>query len=134
MLPVYKKDVGPAIAVVVDDGDSAAGGFDDVALMVDAAVDVADGDSGLRGDVDEPGGRGVVGGGGVDGLWAELWSLGGGGQGGKEGEDNEKAGPSTSFGARPPQRAQIARRGPRCAPNFAQDDNLWVGARFHTYF
>ena len=53
---VDEEDVGPAVAVVVDDGDSGAGGLDDVALGVDAAVDIADGDSCLGGNVDEPGG------------------------------------------------------------------------------
>ncbi len=67
---VDEEDVGPAVAVVVEDGDAGAGGLDDVALVVLAAVDVADGDAGLGGDVDEPGGGGVVGGGGVDLLRA----------------------------------------------------------------
>ena len=62
---VDEEDVGPAVAVVVEDGDAGAGGFDDVALGVDAAVDVADGDAGFGGDVDEPGWGWVVGGGGV---------------------------------------------------------------------
>ena len=39
-LPVDEEDVGPAVAVVVDDGDSAAGSFDDVTLVVDAAVEL----------------------------------------------------------------------------------------------
>lgn len=65
---VHNEDIGPAVIVVVEDGDAGTGGFDDVALGVDTAVNVADHDSGLRCDVDEPCRRSVIGCGGVDGL------------------------------------------------------------------
>ena len=51
---VDEEDVGPAVAVVVEDGYAGACGFDDVTLGVDAAVDVADSDAGFGGYVDEP--------------------------------------------------------------------------------
>ncbi len=68
---VDEEDVGPAVAVVVEDGDAGAGGLDDVALAGGVAVGVADGDSGFGGDVDEPGGGGVFGAGRVGGLGEE---------------------------------------------------------------
>ena len=39
---VDDEDVWPSVAVVVEDRHPGAGGFDDVALGVDTAVDVAD--------------------------------------------------------------------------------------------
>ena len=63
---VDEEDVRPAIAVIVDDGDAAAGGFDDVALGLSTAVHVAHGYAGLRGDVDKPGWGWVLGGCGID--------------------------------------------------------------------
>lgn len=68
-------------------------GFNDVERVVDAAVDVAGDDSGLRGDVDEPGGRGGVGGGrvgryGAGGLRVGFWSLRGRNEQGEQGEND----------------------------------------------
>ncbi len=60
---VDEEDVGPAVAVVVEDGYAGAGGLDDVALGVDAAVDVANQDAGFGGDVNEPCWWWVIGGG-----------------------------------------------------------------------
>ncbi len=58
---VDEEDVGQAVAVVVEDGDAGAGGFDDVVLGVGASVDVANGEACFGGYVDEPGGGGVIG-------------------------------------------------------------------------
>ncbi len=67
---VDEEDVGPAVAVVVEDGYAGACGFDDVSLGVDAAIDVADSDACFGGYVDEPC-RGWVIGGGWVGLLRE---------------------------------------------------------------
>src|SRR5712675_927470 len=62
---VDEEDVGPAVAIVIEDGDSGAGGLDDVALGIDTSVDVADGDTSFRGDVNEPCRGCMIGGGGI---------------------------------------------------------------------
>src|SRR4051794_32217271 len=62
---VDEEDVLPAVAVVIEDSHTGAGGFDDVALGFVAAVDVADQDSGFGCDIDEPGGGWMVGSGWV---------------------------------------------------------------------
>ena len=68
---VDEKDVLPAVVVVVEDGYAGACGLEDVALGVDASVDVSGGKSGFFGYVDEPGCGWVVNGGGVGGLGLE---------------------------------------------------------------
>ena len=56
---VDEEDVRPTVAVVVENGNAGTGGLDDVTLGLDAAVDIANCDAGLRCDIDEPG-RGEV--------------------------------------------------------------------------
>src|SRR6185437_10984496 len=51
---VDDEDVGPAIVVVVEDGDAGAGGLDDVLLGLQAAEDVLHGQSRLFGEVGKP--------------------------------------------------------------------------------
>ncbi len=45
---VGQIDVEPSVIVVIEEGDAAALGLDDVALVIEAAPDVGDGESGLR--------------------------------------------------------------------------------------
>ena len=56
---VDEKDVRPAIAIVVEDGDSGAGRFHDVLLGGGTSVRVGDGDPRVCGDIDKPGRRRV---------------------------------------------------------------------------
>jgi hypothetical protein len=51
---VDEEDVGPAVAVVVENGDAGAGGLDNVMLRLDAAIAIANGNSRLRRHVNEP--------------------------------------------------------------------------------
>jgi hypothetical protein len=62
---VNKEDVGPAVAVVIEDSYAGACCLDDVALGINAAIDVSDDDTGFGRDVNEPGWRWMVGGRGV---------------------------------------------------------------------
>jgi hypothetical protein len=89
-LPVDEEDVGPAVVVVVEDGDAGAGGFYDVALAGGGAVDVDDGDAGFGGDVDEPGWGWVLG-----GWWVGLLGLSGDKVDAKQ-QQKRDAGPSTA--------------------------------------
>src|SRR5262249_49195596 len=50
---IYQKDVGPAIVVVVENGDAVSRGLDDVFLGVDSAEDVLCSQPRLFGDVSE---------------------------------------------------------------------------------
>ena len=52
---IDQKNVGPAIIVVIEDGDAGAGGLDDVFLGVDAAEDFLHGEAGFFGDIGEVG-------------------------------------------------------------------------------
>ena len=52
-IAVGEVDVEPAVVVVVEEGEAAAFGFDDVAFVVDAAPDVGSGQAGLLRHVDE---------------------------------------------------------------------------------
>src|SRR5436305_9175033 len=56
---IHNENVGPAVIVVIDDGDAAARGLDDVLLGVHTPVHILHGESSLLGDVDEPGGTGM---------------------------------------------------------------------------
>src|SRR5579871_1099087 len=68
--PVDEEDVGPAVAIVVDDCHARACGFEDVTLGIDTSIDVADSDTRFGGYIDEPSGRWVVNGGWI-GLLCE---------------------------------------------------------------
>ena len=50
---VDEEDVNPVVVVVVVEGDSAAGGFEKIFILVLASVDGAGVEAGLFGDVDE---------------------------------------------------------------------------------
>src|SRR5205809_6789792 len=54
---VGEVDIEPAIVVVVEESESAAFGFDDVALVFGIAPDVGRVEAGFTGDVDELDGR-----------------------------------------------------------------------------
>ena len=51
---IDEEDIGPAIAVVVENGDAGASALDDVTLGLNTSVDVANGDAGLGRNIDEP--------------------------------------------------------------------------------
>ena len=50
---IHQENVGPAIVVVVEDGDAGAGGLDDVFLGLDTAKDFLHGEAGLFADIGE---------------------------------------------------------------------------------
>ena len=55
LVPLTMKYVGPAVVVVVEDGDARAGGFDDVFFGVHAAENHRVGETGFFGDIGEMG-------------------------------------------------------------------------------
>src|SRR6267154_4770912 len=52
---VHKKNVGPAVVIVIKNRHAASGGFNDVLLSIDASINVFHAESSLRSHVNEPG-------------------------------------------------------------------------------
>jgi hypothetical protein len=50
---VYQENVGPAVVVVIENGDAVSRGFNDVFLGIDPAKNIGGRESCLGGDVDE---------------------------------------------------------------------------------
>ena len=50
---VHQKNIRPAVVVIIKNGHAGAGGFDDVFFGVDAAEDIAGGETGFGGDIHE---------------------------------------------------------------------------------
>src|SRR5580704_4683308 len=50
---IHEEDVGPSVVVVIKDGDTCAGGFDNVFLRCDPAENIGESQAGLFGYIDE---------------------------------------------------------------------------------